>query len=89
MALLVRPIGPWRFLTPLESVESGDLGRLIESAEVKNSMWSPIDENDEWGIYGLGDPVQVVGHPVYRAQGWEFIRPLEGGSYVHYIKEGS
>lgn len=89
MPFLVRPIGPWRFLTPLESVAAGDLGRLIESSEVKNSMWSPIDENDEWGISGVGNPVQVVGYPVSQARGWEFIRPLEGGSYITYNKEGS
>ncbi len=45
---VVRPVGPWRFLTPIETVKEGDLFRVIACHDNSNSPyetgWTLVSE---------------------------------------------
>ena len=77
MRMVVRPVGPWRFLTPIDIVQEDDLFRIIaEETEDEdaayNANWSPISQgtdNDEL----IGKSAGAMPNR------WEIIRALEHG----------
>lgn len=70
----VQPVGTWRFLTPLDVIQIGDLGRYRCGTSKIDYDWSAIEECTEWII--RGKRMVVVGkHP---PKNWEFIRPIDG-----------
>lgn len=75
MRKVVRPVGPWRFLTPIDTVQAGDLFRVVaEESDDKdaayNANWSPVDS----GL--IGKSVGVLPNR------WELLRALEHGHFV-------
>lgn len=76
---VVRPVGPWRFLTPIDTVQVGDLFRIVadgphDEDAAYNANWSPISKARGGAL--IGKPVSAA--PNY----WETIRALEHGYTV-------
>lgn len=74
MRKVVRPVGPWRFLTPLDVVHKGDLFRIVAAESYDedaayNANWSPVTES-------IGETVGEMSNC------WEIIRALEHGYTV-------
>lgn len=80
MRKVVRPVGPWRFLTPIDIVQEDDLFRIVaeeshDEDAAYNANWSPISQGtDSDDLIG-----KVVGEMSNR---WECIRALEHGYTV-------
>ena len=74
MRTVVRPVGPWRFLTPIDITQKGDLFRIVaekshDEDAAYNTNWSPITE--------------LTGKTVGELSNcWEVIRALEHGYAV-------
>lgn len=67
----VRPIGMWRFLTPLETPQEGDLFRVI--AGVADRKLSPYMNN--WTVEeNAGD------QPMSQLMGYEYMRQVDDSS---------
>lgn len=76
---VVFPIGTYRFLTPLDTVQDGDLFR-IQSAGFYLSSWSPVRMCDTSAVgRNIADILET--HPTA-----EYIRPIEG-DYVQLIED--
>lgn len=76
---VVRPVGPWRFLTPIDTVQVGDLFRIVadgphDEDAAYNANWSPISKASDSDL--IGKPVSAV--PNYL----EIIRAFEHGYAV-------
>lgn len=67
----VRPIGMWRFLTPLETPQNGDLFRVIAGA--KGRLISPYMNN--WTVED-----HDVDQPVCELPEYEYIRAIDDSS---------
>lgn len=79
MRKVVRPVGPWRFLTPVDIIQAGDLFRIVaeephDEDAAYNANWSPVaqPEHANW----VGKPLSEL------SNGWEVIRALEHGYTV-------
>ena len=76
---VVRPVGPWRFLTPVDTIQEGDLFRVVavradDEDAAFNANWSPVGQD------GSKD---LIGTPVCEGSNrWEIIRALEHGYTV-------
>lgn len=85
----VRPVGVWRFLTPLETVQEGDLGRTsgLDSKDRVDTDWTPVNKESRWII----DEVytKVVGVRVPPDGSWEFIRAVDGTFVQVEAKNGN
>lgn len=73
---LVRPVGPWRFLTPLDIIQPGDLFRVIIVTEdnditVYDANWSVIPPNHK-----------VIGKPFHTCKTFDVIRPIDDTAYT-------
>lgn len=72
---LVRPVGPWRFLTPLDIVQEGDLFRAIATEynpdAIYENNWSAIPPNHK-----------VIGKPFHTCKALDVIRPVDDTSYT-------
>ena len=76
---LLRPVGLYRFLTPVDVLQKGDLGRLQDGSDHRDRNWEEVPEPPN----GWGDPVFGVGSPVpLNRTTWEFIRPIPGEATV-------
>lgn len=62
------PVGHWRFLSPVEEPQEGDLGRMhpVDSAGVFDQLWTP---------YGKRWDIEYEGRSA-----WEFIRPVDNAA---------
>lgn len=76
---VVHPVGPWRFLTPIDIIQAGDLVRIVsegmdDANAAYNANWSPVD-------HALGSALlgKLAGD---LSSGWELIRALEHGYTV-------
>lgn len=72
---VVRPVGPWRFLTPIETVKEGDLFRVIACHDNSNSPyetgWTPVGEDS------------ATHNKIYRnVPTFEVIRAIDDTSYT-------
>ena len=72
---LVRPVGPWRFLTPLDIIQPGDLFRAIATEDnaitVYDANWSAIPPN-----HGL------IGKSFHTCKTLDVIRPIDDTAYT-------
>lgn len=69
-----QPVGTWRFLTPLETIQPGDLGRYKNGETYLDRNWTQIDSDTNWII--RGKEFNVIG--TQPPELWEFIRPVDG-----------
>lgn len=79
MRKVVRPVGPWRFLTPIDTVQAGDLFRIVaeethDEDAAYNANWSPVNQAMDSDL--IGKSVGVMSNR------WECIRALEHGHAV-------
>lgn len=78
MREVVRPVGPWRFLTPIDTVQAGDLFRIVadgpDDDAAYNVNWSPV--NQAYSGHLIGKPLSEM------SSNWEVIRALEHGYTV-------
>lgn len=73
LATVVRPVGPWRFLTPLDIVAIGDLYRCIPTDENgSGDFGTSCDYIHNWSPV-TNEPFIGTTAPPDR----EFIRPME------------
>lgn len=84
MSGLVRPVGSWRFLTPLDTVQEGDLGREFRNSDFDFNMWSLVRLHSTWDT--SSGRQFVVGTPMHLMPRWEFIRAEESGTYIEIRK---
>lgn len=86
----VRPVGIWRFLTPMDTVQVDDLGRMVCTSDPEAASWSPITEDAVWW-FGNGPNNRVLGARLFDIQavddGWEFIRSVDESSTYIVLKE--
>ena len=71
---VVRPVGPWRFLTPIDTVQVGDLFRTIpvgDSGDAYETNWSAVHDHHE-----------VIGDTPRVQKGFEFIRAYDDTAYT-------
>lgn len=71
-----RPIGTWRFLTPLDTIQPGDLGRCMTGGDFHDANWSVVTNDTSWIFDGKNGGTYVVGLPP--PKDWEFIRQVDG-----------
>jgi hypothetical protein len=72
---IVRPVGPWRFLTPLDIIQPGDLFRVIvtddSAATVYDANWSAVPPD-----HG------IIGEPFHTCKDLDIIRPIDDTAYT-------
>lgn len=83
---LVRPVGLYRFLTPLDKIQVGDIARILPTAgtERHQTAWSPIREGCEWSVGG----VDILGASPSDCPEWEIIRPVNKRSTYVVLEQG-
>jgi len=71
-----QPVGTWRFLTPLDVIQVGDLGRYMTGSDFHDVNWSVVTDDTSWILDDKSGDVHVVGLPP--PKDWEFIRQVDG-----------
>lgn len=73
----VRPVGPWRFLTPMETIQTGDLIRIVN----RGVNQTPYDAN--WSLISeKGDGDSFAGLTYMDIPYLEVIRPYDSTAFT-------
>lgn len=75
-----RPTGTWRFLTPLDTIQPGDLGRCMTGDDFHDTNWSVVSDDTSWIFNRYKSKENVVG--IHPPKDWEFIRQVDGAVTV-------